>query len=107
MSYCQTLIDELIKHTEECKIIPMEFCPRRFFTFTFEGWKITEVSIHDNELQSAINVASSTMKTFYEVNKYTWAFSKPIFILKNNGSCEVKIGIMDLKDYEEIYEKYS
>lgn len=89
----------LLRPRDKLKIIPFSWCPSRFFSFHFNGWKAFDLSLENNELIQAVNVASSCIQSFYSIYGENFAFTDPILSIDKKGIITVKIGMMEMERY--------
>ena len=103
-NYLQQL---LVSHCgDDWKIIPLNGCPTRFHEIEFKGWNGI-IFTHDNEtLNEMLTLSSQTLNVFINFYKDKYAFTEPQFCLPYDGkSCNIKIGMMELEEYDRRYGK--
>jgi hypothetical protein len=87
----------------EHKEIPIDGCPHRYIEIDFKGWTKIKISHADPAFNEAMSLASAAIKNVYDLYKDTHAFSKPIFGYSTDAYFYVRIGLMKLERYNEIY----
>jgi hypothetical protein len=102
MNYIQNLfnIDE-----SEHYIIPINWCPTKYYTMTFEGWHGFTFDLGDPRRSIILDIASNTFKNFISLYKADYAFSTPEFRMKIDGTFILKIATMELDKYHYLMEK--
>lgn len=83
------------------KTIPVHWGVSRFHTISLEGWEKPKIDCNDQPFTEACNVSSALFEAFIDIFKETHAFTEPEFILKSNGVLSIKIGMMDLKEFDD------
>ncbi len=92
-------ITEFLK-INDYKIIPMHWGVRRFHSISFDGWERLTFDINDRSFTECCNVAAALLKAFVELFKDTHAFTDPELIFKFDGVVSIKIGMMDIEEYD-------
>ncbi len=102
MNYLQNVV--IGNSLENCKIIPINGCPTRFLEVDFNGWKSLVFDVNDENFSNVLEIAASTIKNIVDRYKDKCAFSDPIFSFKpQHCTFSVKIGMMEMEMYNEIY----
>jgi hypothetical protein len=83
------------------KIIPHLWCPTHSHKITLEGWKNFTLDIHDETFNIMIKICTDTLKSFVESYKNKYAFEQPSLFWTPYTTCGIRIGTMDIEDYEE------
>lgn len=87
---------------DEFKQIPQNFCPTKFYSVSFDGWKSFVISHEDSTFNEILSLAGETAKNIIIKYQNTHAFTPPQFFYKYDGSFGVKIGLMELELYDEL-----
>lgn len=96
------MFDHFRLNEDDYKIIPLNFCPTKFHSITFEGWNNFSFDINDEKFSILINLASQTVNYFIELYKEKYAFTQPQFCLKPDGTCTIKIGLIENDLYDSL-----
>lgn len=100
------LNNPLMFHELDIKIIPINWFPTKFHTFTFEGWNSVEFNGNCHGMSDVLLIASQTVKAFVNLYKNDYAFTEPQFIYRPDvGSFSVKIAMMENERCEEMKKK--
>lgn len=87
-------------------IIPINWCPTKFYSITFEGWHPEIFNATDSELTDITILAGSFIRSFIKKYKETHAFTEPNLIYQPKGHLIiVKIGIMEKEQYDQLKKK--
>jgi hypothetical protein len=100
-----TLNDEFNLDENDYKIIPINRCPTKFYSITFQGWDKVSIDSNDSGLITMVKLATDTLKCLIKLYKKTHAFTQPKFYYKPDGTFGVKIGTMENELYEKIFNK--
>lgn len=104
---CENYVKEIIKsHLGDYIQIPYNFCPTKFYSITFEGWKSSTITYEDPTFNEMSSLGWETAKNI--ITKYldTHAFTEPQFFWKPDGSFGIKIGLMELELYDKLMKKH-
>lgn len=81
-------------------IIPINWGVTRYFTITFEGWDKIIFDINNAVFNELNDMASKTFKTFVSLYIDMYAFTEPELIWLPNGKFQLRIGTLEIEEYE-------
>jgi hypothetical protein len=82
--------------------IPVNFCPTKFYSVSFDGWKNYTITCDDPTFNEIMTLAAESAKNIILLYQNTYAFTEPQFFWKLDGSFGLKIGLMELELYYEL-----
>lgn len=86
---------------EECKILPLNWCASKFYTITFDGWKLQELLCEDPILNEMLQMASNSVSGLVNLYKDTHAFTEAQFYYQcHTNLFGIKIGTLEIEEYE-------
>lgn len=86
-------------------IIPIHWGHSRTFTITFDGWEKVEVSATDKTFNEVLKMANQSFKVFVKMYEETHAFTEPILRWSPDGVFTLKIGILEIEEYNKRINK--
>lgn len=97
--FIQSLLDEKMKG---CKIIPINFCETRKYEINLIGWKPNYICELDGDFSKSFELIHYFLGKFIEIYKDKFAFTDPQFFWKPTGEFGLRIGTMDLEQYNDL-----
>lgn len=95
-------MNEIYLDESDYTIMCNTFCPTKFYTITFDGWKTPIMSLEDNTFREITELASKSIVNVVKIYKETHAFTQPQFFFKPDGTFGVKIGTLENERYESL-----
>lgn len=93
----------LMQYLDSCKIIPLQSCPTRFYTISFEGWEDIEISSNNDTCYEVLEIASASLIILITKYKDTHAFTEPYFsFMPDTSQIQIKIATMPNDLYENV-----
>lgn len=88
-----------------CKKIPFDGCPTNYLEVSFSGFENISFDANDKVFSAIFDLAIASIKKIVKFYRKTYAFSDSSFFFKPQGVLGIRIGVMEIKRFKEIYEK--
>lgn len=98
INYIQSYLNSFL---QECKIIPYNWYPTKFYTISFDGWSNFTLTVDDPTYNEVKKMITSSLKTFVKIYGKTHAFSEPQLVYQpEKGTLCIRIGTLETEEYE-------
>ncbi len=98
----KNFINDIFRINEnEFKIIPIHWNTSHYYSMSFSGWNNISIDSNDVNFNFIVKLASLNVKYFLEFYKDLYAFTQPRFSITQDATILVKIGVIEISDYEK------